>query len=136
MQVLFGGVLEKTMNGLITMAREPDLSEIAAQDRVLVRNVIYTIVALNKQNSFCKEWHVSTVGQNYVVRFTLEPSYSVSLIDMLFVKNVSSQRIGNIIIQSDGTNTTLSIQVLKYDQPIVIYETDVIRVSKKMRVGT
>jgi hypothetical protein len=119
------------MNG-IKMKREPDLPDVAEQDRILVRNIIYMVLALNEQSSFCKEWNVQTIGVNYLIRFNLQESASLSFIDLQMIKDISLQRIGNIVIHT--LPAMLSIHVLRYDQPVVVFEADIIRVSKRGKI--
>jgi hypothetical protein len=121
------------MNGTIQMTKDPPLLEVAEQDRELVKSVIRIGVAMNKMNPVMLKWVVKTLGVNYVVQFVLTDNFSLSVIELEYIKNVSLSRISNIVVTRDATSSILAVHVLKYDQPIIIYESDVFRVMKRAR---
>lgn len=139
----------------IIMDREPELSEVAADDKTLIRNIVYAVMALNKTDPFCRGWQVQCVPQGYIVLIFLNPTFAISVHDLLALRELNVARITNVVITcSDAVHaadadppaagdraaaeaahgrSVLRIQVLNGKQPVVFYDTDVVRVRKRAR---
>ena len=116
---------------------EPELPEVAIDDRSLVRNIIYVATALNRHEEFWENWYVQPVERGYIVHLSLLSNHSVSIHDMLALRDVNSSRVTNVVITHTGTEThpkaMLRIQVMDTKQPIMEYEMEVVRVKKRAR---
>lgn len=120
----------------IVMEKEPDLPEVHSDDRMLIRNIIYTVMALNTHDPFSKGWHVQCRPTGYIVIFYLTPHYTVSLRDLQMVHDVNPSRISNTVIcngEESDTQPMLKVQVLNSQQAIVHLEIDIVRVNKRYR---
>lgn len=140
------------------METEPDLSEVFVDDKPLIRNIIYTAMALNKSDPFCSGWQVQCLARGYVVLFFLLPGYAVSVHDLMSLRELNSARITNVIVSAcpapgggGGSapaadvalnkdrepqpryKAVLKVQVLDCKQHVMLYDTDVVRVRKRAR---
>lgn len=125
------------------MNKEPDLPEVHPDDRMLIRNIIYTVMALNTHDPFSKGWHVQCRPTGYIVLFYLMPQYTISLHDLQMVHDVNPARISNTVICSIVELPTkeaatiaqpvLKVQVMNSQQPVVHAEIDIVRVRKRSR---
>lgn len=79
----------KVRSGIV-LDKEPDLEHVRDEDRSVVRNVIYTVMALNTQQPFCLGWSLRITSRGYVLSFALCPDFSLSLIDLQAIREVSS----------------------------------------------
>jgi hypothetical protein len=143
------GIPEKMQ---VLMDKEPELPEVASDDKVLIRNIIYTVMALNKVDPFCKGWQVQCVNRGYIVIFFLNPGFAVSVHDMVMIRELNASRITNVMVNATPVKDTsvsttnkdsasassfgkpvLRVQVLDCKQPVMYYDADVVRVRKKGR---
>lgn len=126
---------------LVRMDREPELPEVGSDDRALVRNIIYTVMALNKTDPFCKGWQVQCVPRGYIVVFFLNQGGAVSVHDMNMIRELNAARVTNVLVslqvsavEPRDPKPVLRVQVLDCKQPVVLYDADVVRVRKRGRV--
>lgn len=136
----------KVRSGII-LDREPDLEHVKDEDRSVVRNVIYTVMALNTQQPFCLGWRLRASSRGYVLSFTLCPDFSLSLFDLQAIREVNPARVENLILSSTAPEPALaaeprstqpvSLNVLVVDsqQRVIHQETDIVRVRKRSRLG-
>ena len=127
----------------IVMEKEPDLPEVHADDRMLIRNIIYTVMALNTHDPFSKGWHVQCKPNGYVVIFYLMQNYTIALRDLQMVHDLNPGRITNTVVCSETecskqdpttvAQPVLRIQVLNSQQPVLYSEIEIVRVSKRYR---
>jgi hypothetical protein len=115
--------------GPFRMTVEPALPEVDVGDRILVRNVLYVATALNKQSTFFNKWVVNTSPTHYMLELFLTEDFSISGVDINVLKDINITRIGSIVVRKD----LMAIQILRADQSILLYETDIVRVVKKAR---
>ena len=130
----------------VAMDKEPDLPEVASDDKTLIRNIIYTAMALNRSDHFCSGWQVQCVPRGYMVIFFLNPSFAISIHDINMIRELNSCRICNIVVLSNqplgdgkqpaGPNKpVLRVHVLDCKQPVMHYDADIVRVRKRARAG-
>lgn len=74
------------------MDKEPPLDKVAIDDKPLIRNIIYAVVALNKTDPFCKEWKVEVLPHGYSVNFFLHPTFAISVHDLAVLRELNIAR--------------------------------------------
>ena len=120
------------------MDAEPELPEVAADDRHLIRNIIHVATALNRHEEFWENWYVQPVQRGYIVHLSMACNYSLSLHDMLAFRDVNSSRVTNIVVThtivDSKPKSMLRIQVMDSTQPLMEYEVEVVRVKKRARM--
>lgn len=139
-QVTEGGGLVSIRREIL-MESEPELPEVPDDDKMLIRNIVYSVMALNSHDPFCKRWQVQCISKGYIVVFFLTPKYAISLHDIVSVRDINPLRITNVVICEDSDNTEgskqsrplLKFQVLNHQQPVIQYETEVVKVRKRAR---
>jgi hypothetical protein len=161
----FGQAMQSNIQGLssnfqysgntasIIMEKEPDLPEVPTDDKMLIRNIIYTVMALNRSDHFCSGWQVQCVSKGYMILFFLNPDFAISIHDINMVRDLNSSRICNIVIISPPLNhatgsnetkmaisghskTIMRVHVLDCKQPVMHYDADIVRVRKRARLSS
>lgn len=138
----------KVRSGIV-LEKEPVLDSVREEDRTVVRNVIYTVMALNTQQPFCLGWSIQSTGRGYVLSFALCPDFSISLIDLQAIREVNPGRVENLILSSTapepalaerppppkGHVASLNVLVIDSQQRVMHYEADIVRVRKRSRLS-
>jgi len=66
-----------TRCGVIELSREPELSNVLEDDKMIVRNVLYCISSLNSIQNICDECDVLHKNDSYIVTCNLGKVISV-----------------------------------------------------------
>lgn len=133
--------MKRGADDALEMPEEPELPEVADADKIVVRNVIYAMWALQQMGggSQCVGWQVQTKADGYLVMVSFGPSFSISLQDLRVVADVNPLRIDSVLVRSpeklneDKVGAVVVVKVLDEQQPVRITEVDVVRVRKRVR---
>ena len=128
-------------NKVLKMDCEPDLPKIPLVDKVIVRNILYATWALQDSEHQCISWNVQTKNWGYVINVSFAQTFLISLHDMQLLKDLSSLRIENVMIQNAekpsiddiGIGSVLVVKLLNQEQPVTITEMEIVRVKKRHR---
>lgn len=118
---------------------EPELPEVPDVDRPIVRNVIYTAWALHADGDPCMGWQVQSKPDGYLVLVSFGKRFSICLQDLQMVADVNPLRIDSIVLRSqEGSvenlvGAVMAVKVLDQQQPVMITESEVVRVKKRHR---
>lgn len=123
------------------MPIEPELPEVADEDKTIVRNVLYAIWVMQEEAVHCLSWNVQTTPTAYIVTVNIGSVFSVSLMDMQIVRDMSPLRIEHVMLrnpiqaQVDGepAGCCITVKVLNSSQKVSLTEADVVRLKKRQR---
>lgn len=127
--------------------KEPELPEIPDVDKPIVRNVLYTIWAIQEGGASPSiGWQVQTMKDGYIVTVSYGKEFGLSLRDLQLISDVNPLRIDSVIIRNNTSNASivqsspeakigciLCVKVLDQQQPVRITESEVVRVRKRHR---
>ena len=110
-------------------------ANVHADDRVLVRNVIATIVTLHTQNMY----HTINIertqgGYNIVARIVDTVDFDIVGVDLHVIEAVSPMRVAGCCIERRNNSLQLRVRVLSHDEPVNVTETLVTHVRKRRRM--
>ena len=127
--------------------KEPELPEIPDADKPIVRNVLYTIWALQEGGASPSiGWQVQTTSDGYAVTVSYGKEFGLSLRDLQLISDVSPLRIDSVILRNHTSSVgsqqvapdikvgcILAVKVLDQQQPVRITESEVVRIRKRHR---
>ncbi len=117
--------------------QEPELPNVHAEDRVVVRNVLYAAQACLQGDNQLDNWAVTLNDKHYIVNMYLsnEGDFDVNLRDMQLIADVSPLRVVSVHLSKVGAAAVaLRVVVSNKDQPVMLTETEVVRVRKRRRL--
>ncbi len=117
--------------------QEPELPNVHAEDRVVVRNVLYAAQACLQGDNQLDNWAVTLNDKHYIVNMYLsnEGDFDVNLRDMQLIADVSPLRVVSVHLSTVGAAAVaLRVVVSNKDQPVMLTETEVVRVRKRRRL--
>lgn len=120
---------------------DPPLEGVHVDDRILVRDVISVLQALQHPLKLCKDWHVRPISSSsktvgYDICATLETSscdWQVQFSDLDLIKQLDYARVGNISVRGVGPTVQIQVNVAAKSVPVMVTQTDIIRVQKRHR---
>lgn len=115
---------------------EPELPTVADEDKVIVRNVLYTAKMCINQNNDIENWSVNVGERGYTVNvyFAGEKDIVVPLSDLQMIQDVNPLRIASVSVTKSAKNpTSIRVFITDKNQPIALSEIDVVRVRKRTR---
>ena len=116
---------------------EPEMPAVHAEDRVIVRNVLYAGKVALEENARLDNWSVQVADKHYVVDMYLPPDGDcvISLRDMQAIADVSPLRVTSVSVRRvAGATFSLRVLVSNRDQPVVLTETEVVRIRKRKKL--
>lgn len=116
---------------------EPELPTVADEDKTVVRNVLYAIRACISEENEVANWAVVLNDKGYTVNvyFGQSGNINISLRDLQTIQDVSPLRLTSInIVQGQGKTPSIKASIMNKDQPIMLTETDVVRVRKRLKL--
>jgi hypothetical protein len=127
----------------ILQFNEPALPDVADEDKMNVRNVLYTAWFLQSDGELCASWQVHNKPDGYLVIISLGNVFSVSSRDLQAIYDVCPLRIDAITVRNTetaassapvkGSGAVIAIKILDHNQMVKITETDVVRIKKRHR---
>lgn len=118
----------------------PEITDVG--DKQLVRNVLTVLWSMNMHGGSCLSWQVQQRKDGFLVLVSFGTTFSVAVQDMQMVMDVSPMRVVSVTVRNPENNTiadgkavgaVLAVKVLDKNQPIVISETEILRIRKKRK---
>ena len=116
-------------------AAEPDLDEVKAEDRALVRDVIAVLSAIQHPNTVIKGWVVNPKPKFYEVLGTIDPKTEeceISHGDMELLRQLDTHRVSPSV-RISGPSRHVAVRVMRKSERVMVTEYDIIRVQKRAR---
>ena len=116
---------------------EPELPNVQAEDRIVVRNVLYAARACLQGDNQLENWAVTLNDRHYILNMYLssDGDFDVNLRDMQLIADVNPLRVVSVHLCKVGAAAVaLRVVVCNKDQPIMLTEADVVRVRKRRRM--
>jgi hypothetical protein len=114
---------------------KPELDEVKAEDRPLVRDVIAVLSAIQHPLPLIKGWVVIPKPKFYEVLGTIDQKIGECEIrnkDLDLLCQLDTHRVSPSVRLSDSS-AQLVVQVTRRSEPVMITEYDIIRVQKRTR---
>lgn len=129
------------MKNFFDIDTEVELPEVKPEDRMLVRNVLYSIVEFMKTNSECISWSVNVHSTGYIINVHLSSSFLIGLDELQQIKNVSLTRVEWVGIKSANLQNMddrkigciVCAKVCNEQQAVKVTESEIVRVVCKKR---
>jgi hypothetical protein len=123
------------------MESEPDLPEVPIGDKTIVRNILYAAWALQDSENQCITWNVQNKIWGYVISVSFSQMFSLSLQDMLLIKDLHCLRIENVLLRNPEKplidnvviGAVMVVKLLNSEQPVTFTEMEIVRVKKRHR---
>lgn len=113
---------------------QASLDEVAEDDRPLIQNIIYAILACKHPDPLCTSWGVTCNTTHYIVSGMLPCNdFDVSLVDMELIQSISPLRISGISVICGQEKCKLVIKVLNHMQRVQLTQADVLFTQKRRR---
>ena len=125
----------KIPNTIQISMTEPALQGVKQEDRVLVRNVIYMLLACKHPERLCVSWTVKDTRNGYEVTGFMDKDFEVWKEDLDLISMVDPLRVQSISIRKSGETPQILIKVLSKTEPVMITELDVVTVHKRRRMA-
>ena len=116
----------------IKMPSEIVLDGVLEDDRMTVRNIIYTLYCLK----LCSSWSVTPKNQGYEVVGLVDGSRGnceVELRDMELIKRVDPLRVNYVSARLVGGTFSVVIYVLRKSEPVVLEEQEIVQIQRKRK---
>jgi hypothetical protein len=121
---------------------EPLLPDVTEEDKMNVRNILYTTWALQPEDT-ALSWQVYNKPDGYLILISLGNVFSVSIHDLQAISDVCPLRVDAITVRNSDTAThstpvksagaVIAVKVLDHNQMVKITETEVVRIKKRHR---
>jgi hypothetical protein len=131
----------RSKDPVLKMESEPDLPEVPLGDKIIVRNILYATWALQHSENQCITWNVQNKIWGYVISVSFSQMFSLSLQDMLLIKDLHCLRVENVLIRNPEKplidnvviGAVLVVKLLNSEQPVTFTEMEIVRVKKRHR---
>lgn len=131
----------KRSNPALPTPSANDLPEVAENDKMLICNILYAFWSLQECGQTPVSWNVTTKSTGYIVSVSFGPNFSLSLVDLQIIKDLSVFRIDGVFVRSSvksDSNDTMTgcqvvVKVLNEQQKVSITEAEIVRIRKKKR---
>ena len=103
---------------------------------MIVRNVLYIAQTLLQEGSTLDNWNVVVTEKGYVVNMYIhkDSEFYITSRDLQAISDVNPSRVMAVGVAKVGSAAvSLRVSISNKDQPIVVEETDVVRVRKRRR---
>eukprot|EP00961_Rhodomonas_salina_P204158 2755036-Rhodomonas_salina.3 len=99
------------------------LEEVSEEDRPLVQNTIYAVLACKHPERLCTSWNVVCAKTHYIVNTILPAGdFDISLSDLELINSLSPLRITNIAVVSESGKCKLVVKILNSRQRVQLSE--------------
>jgi hypothetical protein len=118
-----------------TYHEDPELDEVKAEDKGLVRDVIAVLAAIQHPNALIKGWVVNPKPKFYEVLGTIDlkaGECEISHGDMEVLKQLDVHRVSPSVVIS-GQSGQLVVRVTRKSERVMVTEHDIIRIQKRAR---
>lgn len=99
-------------------------------DQVVVENVASVILSLGKEYAF-HEFEIKKNDSGYTLSARASSHSSLSLTDLQIIKDCNPVRVHDVFVSLHEGCLRLGVNILNSNMPVMITETDVIRVKKR-----
>ena len=99
-------------------------------DQIVVENVASVILSLGKEYAF-HDFDIKKHDSGYVMSVKTSPHASISLVDMQLIKDCNPIRVQDVYVNVIEGVIRVNVIILNSGIPVVITDTDVIRVKKR-----
>jgi len=112
---------------------EPCLDGVHEEDRPIVRNVVAVLQVIKKDPLFTT-WTCHVAKGCYIVTAYIDDvDCEFTARELQTLHDVNPLRVTSVAIQRVGTRLSLKVRVSDRNEPIIITETEVVRVRKRSR---
>ena len=128
--------MESPANRLTVSMADPVLDDVQAQDRPLVRDVISVLHAMQNPLQVCKGWSVGLVGVNYEITGSIDTKtgeWEIFYEDLDLLRQLDYARVGPVSVRGSGAAVSVRVKVTAKSVPVMITQTDILRVQKRTR---
>lgn len=129
---------------------EPQLPEVCAADKPIVRNILYTVWAMHSDGEPCISWQVQQKTDGYLILVSFGTTFSIALQDLQLIVDVNPLRIDSVTVRSPENaggmvatatdvaprkvvGAVIAVKVLDQNQLVRITEAEVVRIKKRHR---
>jgi hypothetical protein len=131
----------RSKDPVLKMESEPDLPEVPIGDKTIVRNILYAAWALQDSENQCITWNVQNKIWGYVISVSFSQMFSLSLQDMLLIKDLHCLQIENVLLRNPEKplidnvviGAVMVVKLLNSEQPVTFTEMEIVRVKKRHR---
>jgi hypothetical protein len=110
-------------------------ANVLPDDRVLVRNVVATLLTLHPQSMYHTiEVQRAAGGYNIVATIIEGSDFDVVGQDLLTIESVSPMRVQGCFIERRNNALRLRVRLLSADEPVNVTETMVTHIRKRRRI--
>ena len=121
---------------LTALAEDPELDDVKAEDRGLVRDVIAVLSAMQHPNTVIKGWVVNPKTTHYEVLGTIclkAGECEISHGDMDLLRQLDSHRVSSSV-RISPQSAQVAVRVARKSERVMVTEYDIIRVQKRSRL--
>jgi hypothetical protein len=123
------------MSKTIVAIDPPVLGEVSENDRPLVTNVLYAIIAFKHPERLCVSWSVSCTPTHYIVCGVLQDGdFDVELKDLQIIQSVNMWRISYVGISRLQEKNKIIVKVFNEKQKVAVTESDMFITHKKRKL--
>lgn len=106
------------------------LDLVKADDKIVVENVGSVILSLGKEYAF-HGFDIKKNESGYVLSAMPSPHSNISLLDLQLIKDCNPVRVQDVFVSLSEAGLRVSVNILSSNVPVILTETDVIRVKKR-----
>lgn len=106
------------------------LDLVKPDDRMVVENVGSVILALGKEYAF-HGFEIKKNDNGYILSAISSPHSNISLVDLQLVKDSNPVRVHDVFVGLVEGGLKVSASILSSNIPVILTETEVIRVKKR-----
>ena len=128
--------MDEIKTNKIVSFSEPELPSVYSEDKVVVRNVLYAAKMCLRESNQLENWSVVVQDKSYVLNmyFAADSEVDINVRDLNTIVDVNPLRVLSVSIVKIGNCTlTLRAVVGNKDHPLMLTETDVVRIRKRSR---
>ena len=128
--------MDEIKTNKIVSFSEPELPSVYSEDKVVVRNVLYAAKMCLRESNRLENWSVVVQDKSYVLNmyFAADSEVDINVRDLNTIVDVNPLRVLSVSIVKIGNCTlTLRAVVGNKDHPLMLTETDVVRIRKRSR---
>eukprot|EP00961_Rhodomonas_salina_P016602 223730-Rhodomonas_salina.1 len=110
------------------------LDEVAEDDKPLVQNVIYALLACKHPERLCTSWAVTCTSCHYIVTGSLAAGdFEINLVDLELIQSVSPFRILSVGVVGANDKCKIVVRITNDRQRIQLTQADIIITHKRRR---
>ena len=110
----------------------PELDEVSENDKPLVQNILYAIMACKHPEKIFTSWTVTCTATTYIITANLpDENFDIHLGDLELIQTVSPLKIASISLANTNGKNKLVVKVLNEKQRVQITEMEIAVTRKR-----